>query len=395
MRARRRIGLGTLASGTLHAAAAGAALWLGAGDRTDEPEAELVWADIELIEEAPTASPVLDPGAPTAPVNRLPPPARKSDTGRIRDASATRARPPAARAATRSGSDPGAESASVIDSATGGEERPATEPGAASDSGAGAESPARGPPDLDPRRAAAGIELDPGPPPPPGVLDRLRLRKPPRPRSELRPAGPDGFVTAEGTFVARTDRDGRVAFDDGSPVRIDLPTPRDAARGVERWAEDPRRYAEDSGDRNPIGVGGSFDLTDSIMRQSGEEPYSARKMAFLDRTRAERMQIAARENSQRLRDSLQDTRAHLDGLWRGRGSAAHKRRLLFLLWDECAETGSDEVVHAARAVRGQIIAFVRRHLPAGSRLAYTKAELARHNARRSSRERFDPYAPRD
>jgi hypothetical protein len=386
MRARRRIGLGMLASGTLHAAAAGAALWLGLGDRTDDPEAELVWADIELIEEAPT-SPVLDPVAPVPPVNRAPTPARKTDPAT--DASVTRA---PAIAATRSGSNPGAEPASV--SGAGGEERPATETGSASDA-TGAESPARGPPDLDPRQAAGAIVLDPGPPRAPGLLDRLRMRKPPRPRSELRPDGPDGFVTDEGAFVARTDRDGRVAFDDGSPVRIDLPSPRDAARGLERWAEDPRRYAEENGDRNPMSVGGSFDLTDSIMRQSGEEPYSARKMAFLDRTRAERMQIAARENSQRLRDALHSTRADLARLWRGRGSAAHKRRLLFLLWDECAESGSDEVVHAARAVRGQIVAFVRRHLPAGSQLAYTEAELARHNARRTSRERFDPYAPRD
>jgi hypothetical protein len=390
MRAGRRIGLGMLASGTLHAAAAGAALWLGIGDRTDDHEPELVWADIELIEDMPTPS-VLDPVAPAAPVNRVPPPSRKADPATNPDASASRA----ASAATRSGSDPEAESAPVTGTDTGREERPASETGSASDASAGAESPARGPPDLDPRRAAGAIVLDPGPPPPRGPLDRLRMRKPPRPRSELRPDGPDGFVTDEGVFVARTDRDGRVTFDDGSPVRIDLPTPRDAARGLERWAEDPRRYAEESGDRNPMSVGGSFDLTDSIMRQSGEEPYSARKMAFLDRTRGERMQIAARENSQRLRESLHRTRADLEQLWRGRGSAAHKRRLLFLLWDECAESGSDEVVHAARAVRGQIVAFVRRHLPAGSQLGYTQAELARHNARRTSRERFDPYAPRD
>jgi hypothetical protein len=403
MRARRRIGLGVLVSGVLHAAAAVTALWLGAGERTDGPDpGELVWADIELIEDSPGAAPVsppqvLDPAAPVAPLNPAPVPARKTATDPAPDTgSPIRAQSPSATMAMRSRSDPGAESATAI--GTGRERRPATEAGSTSESGEGAESPVAGRPDLDPRSAAAAVQLDPGPPPPRGVLDRLRMRKPPRQRSELRPDGPQGFVTDEGVFVARTDRDGRVVFEDRSSVRVDLPTPRQLVKGIarelERWSRDPRGYVETGRSIEPR-IPGQIELTDMMMRAGGEDPYSARKMAFLDRTRAERMQSAARENSQRLRESLHRTRAELERLWRGPGSAAHRRRLLFLLWDECAETGSDEVVRAARAVRGQIIAFVRRQLPAGSRLAYGESELARHNARRTSRERFDPYAPRD
>lgn len=255
------------------------------------------------------------------------------------------------------------------------------------------------------------IAHDPGPPPPPGPLDGPRPRKPPRIRSELRPDGPAGFTTDEGVFVARSRRDGSVRFDDRPNLRahVALPTPSRIARAIESWYDSlaPERAAQRPGqvDRNgprialddtsggtPPLASGSFDLTDGLMRGSGQDPYAARKMAFLDRTRGERMQIAATENRERLRRSLHQTRADLERLWRGSGTAAEKRELLFMLWDECAESGSDEVVKTARAVRGAIVGFVRRHMPARSRLAFTAAELAQLNGRRTSAERFDPYA---
>ena len=239
------------------------------------------------------------------------------------------------------------------------------------------------------------MEPDPGPPLPPGPLEPPRRRKPAKLRSELRPDGPAGFETDEGPFVARTGRDGRVTFEDRSSFQVHLPSPRQLAvgmaRGVERWSDNPRRYAEENGNQSRIALGGQIEVTDSIMRMGGQDPYASRKMEFADRTRRERMAIAAAENSERLRESLHRTRGELERLWRGPGSATHKRRLLFLLWDECAESGSAETVHTARAVRGQIIAFVRQHIPAGTRLAYSAAELARHNAGRTSTERFDPY----
>ncbi len=215
-------------------------------------------------------------------------------------------------------------------------------------------------------------------------------------RSELRPDGPGGYATDEGVFLARTDRRGKVEFEDRSSFRIDIASPRRMAgnmgRAVERWARDPRRYAEENGNKSRRGVGGQLELTDSIMRMGGQDPYAARKMEFLDRTRDERMRIAAAENSLMLREALHRTGADLERVWRGPGTAAHRRQLLFLLWDECLEGGSDEEVRTARAVRGQIVAFVRRRLPAGSRMAYGAAELERLNARRTSTQRFDPYA---
>lgn len=208
-------------------------------------------------------------------------------------------------------------------------------------------------------------------------------------------------------FVARTARDGAVTFDDrrNLQVRVHVPTPRRVAHAIERWYDSlapgrPRPGDGAADQRIPDGaaggglpvLSGGFDLTDGVMRAAGQDPYASRKIAFLDRTRDDRRRLAVGARSAALREALHRTRADLERLWSGPGAAADKRHLLFLLWDECAERGPDEVVATSRAVRGAILAFVRRRLPAGSRDAFTAEELARENARRSSSERFDPYA---
>ena len=169
----------------------------------------------------------------------------------------------------------------------------------------------------------------------------------------------------DGPTTAHVERDGRVSFEDKPSVGFEL----------------------------PIITGGSFELTDLAMRMAGEDPYSARKLDLLDRTRPERMQMAATERSSNLKDAALRTPATLEGIWRGPGDLAGKRRLLFTLWDECAETGSAEVLASARAVRASIVAFIRRRLPRGSRAGYSDRELDTLNARRTSRERFAPYRP--
>ncbi len=191
----------------------------------------------------------------------------------------------------------------------------------------------------------------------------LRI-SPRRPPSELVPDGNGRFRVDEGPFTAHVERDGRVAFEDKPSIGFDL----------------------------PMLVIGRFELTDLAMRADGQDPYSSRKMALLDRTRDERMRLAAAENSGNLKDALARTPAALERIWRGPGDLAGKRRLLFTLWDECAETGSSEVLTTARAVRATIIAFIRRRLPRGSRAGYRDAELDALNARRTSREHFEPYA---
>ena len=360
MRSRRRIGLGLVASGVVHAAAA-AAIWLhSAREQPEEerppPEPEPV--EIEFIEERGGAGTSGTGSGSTSAVARVETTTRRS---RIETA-------------------PEPSSAEPSSSSLRMRTPPSTNPR------------------LDPRRAATAIVEDPGPPDmtPRGPLDPPRPRKPPRIRSELRPDGPGGYETDDGTFVARTGRDGRVTMRDRSSFNVDLPRPRqlvkDMARGLERWADDPGRYAADTSNETRPTIGGRFELSDAITRLAGEDPYAARKLAFLERTRGERMKMAAGEKSERLREARRETWGRLTHLWRGPGTAADKRQLLFMMWDECAESGSAEVVDTARAVRGTIVTFIERRLPAGGRDAYTAEELARYNARRTSTERFAPYA---
>jgi hypothetical protein len=349
-------------------------------------------AEIELLDEPPpttaAAAPAIAPGGEAPEVVSPGPPG--DQPARRADRLATTARPPE-RSAALDLPPPGAR-----DGEAGPGDIPPTAP-----------EPAEPGLQLDPRRAVERALPDPGPTSTPGPLDAFRRRRPDKNRSELRPAGLDGFTTDEDVFVARTARDGTVAFDDRRNLRVHvaLPTPARVARGLESWYDSlapgrPRTGDVDRDERipgesgtggHPI-LGGGFDLTDGVMRAAGQDPYAARKIAFLDRTRDERRRLAVAARSEGLREALHRTRADLERLWRAPGPAAEKRHLLFLLWDECAESGPEEVVAASRAVRGAILAFVRRRLPAGSRDAFTAEELARENARRSSSERFAPYS---
>jgi hypothetical protein len=219
---------------------------------------------------------------------------------------------------------------------------------------------------------------------------RISSRKP---RSELVPDGGGRAMIDEGPFVARVARDGKVTFQDRSSVgfKLNIPSRREIGQVLESWQKDPYGVAMRHEGRTPPIIDGRFELTDLAMRAAGQDPYAHRKMALLDRTRDERMQMAAAEKSDDLRAALARTPSHLEHIWRAPGTLAEKRRLLFQLWDECAESGSDEVLAASRAVRASIVAFIRRRLPTGSRAAYSERELTRLNARRTSRDRFEPY----
>ena len=246
-------------------------------------------------------------------------------------------------------------------------------------------------PFLDPKRAAAIAEPDLGPPPPPQPLEMhvptLHIQ-PRKPRSELTPDGNGRFRIHDGPVIAHVERDGRMSFEDRSPIGVSVASPRDINRRLKAWIANP--FAEAPADIPPI-IQGRFELTDLAMRAAGQDPYSSRKMELLDRTRDERMGLAAAENASNLKDALARTPAALDRIWRGPGDVRQKRRLFFTLWDECAESGAGDVIATARAVRATIVAFIRRNLPRGSRAGYTGAELDALNARRTSRERFDPY----
>lgn len=193
--------------------------------------------------------------------------------------------------------------------------------------------------------------------------------------------------------MAEVARDGTVRLEDKAPIAVNvhIPTRREIGRAIEHWQRDPRGASLEAGGGLPLGISGRFAVDDMVMRWAGQDPYAARKLSFMDRTRPQRMRMAAAERSLDLRDAVTHTPRLLSRVWRGPGTPRQRRRLLFQLWDECAETGSDEVVTAAREVRAAIVGFIRRELPAESAQAYSAGELDALNAARTSRERFDPY----
>lgn len=231
---------------------------------------------------------------------------------------------------------------------------------------------------------------------------------------ELVPVAGGRMRSDQNTFVAEVARDGTVKLTDRPNLRVNLalPTPRVIGRGLARWAEDPyaqTRDRERERQRVPSGavdddeeqrkhsstvpiIGGSFDLSDWAMRAAGRDPYWAAKLAFLDRTREARIGMATTHRAELLRNVPTIVRDHLTRAWAEPGlSPAQRRRALFELWDECAESGDDALVEAATSARTAVIGFIRGHLPAGSADAYSEAELAALNRGRQSRQPFAPY----
>ena len=134
----------------------------------------------------------------------------------------------------------------------------------------------------------------------------------------------------------------------------------------------------------------TFDATDRIMRAVGEDPYATEKERLLDRTRDERALIAKRYRHEQLSRAAIIMQKNIERLWTGTTELAARKRGLFELWDDCAEDGDDEVVAAAVQARLLLIGFIQSKLTGGE--AYTADELAKLNAKRTSRAVFAPYA---
>jgi hypothetical protein len=188
----------------------------------------------------------------------------------------------------------------------------------------------------------------------------------------LRPDGGGGYRMDRETFAARVDRDGRVTFTDKPNIQSDGPT---------------------AGGFGALGWAGRFDVTDAIMRARGEDPYRYEKAKFLDETREMRCAMAAVERSDNLREAVHALSSFLDKIWsHDAWSPAERRRVIFELWDDCAEEGDVEMLAAAAQARASIVGFIRRRLPEGSTAGYGLDELARLNRGRRSQQVFDPYA---
>jgi hypothetical protein len=197
--------------------------------------------------------------------------------------------------------------------------------------------------------------------------DRLAAELGPRMRAD----GDGGFKEDRAAFSARIDRDGRIKFRDKANVQID---------GI-------------GGGIGGLTLAGRFDLTDAVLRALGDDPYAYEKMLIMERTRETRARMAMEERSANLHEAQRRLPRVLARVWaHDSWTPAQRRRLFFALWDEVDEDGDDEVRRAGAAVRGIIVSFIRRELPAGGPDAFTAEELEAMNRARHSRARFDPYS---
>jgi hypothetical protein len=139
-----------------------------------------------------------------------------------------------------------------------------------------------------------------------------------------------------------------------------------------------------------VAADGSVALTDHIggmdkfMKDHGQDPYASNKLAYLDRTRVQRVAIGMRFREQELAKSVVYMQGHIARLWAMTTDVEQRKRGLFELWDECAETGSEAEVSGGEAAR----AFVMNHIRAT--VTFTADELRTLNSQRQSKQPFAP-----
>jgi hypothetical protein len=240
----------------------------------------------------------------------------------------------------------------------------------------------------------------------------------------LAPSGGGTYRSDQGVFVGKVSPDGSVKLTDSPNLNahLALPSPKSLGNALSRWYGSDKGPTGQEGDtamakqlqvtsgattdpvdpvttRNkdrattvivPILAGG-FDTTDWLMRRHGQDPYASKKLAFLDSTRDERVQIGNRHRAEQLKQSPQLVQKTLDALWAATSDPEARKRALFELWDECAETGDPGLVAAGQAARRLVIGFIRGHLPAGAAGAFTPAELAAFARAKHSTAAFAPY----
>ena len=189
---------------------------------------------------------------------------------------------------------------------------------------------------------------------------------PPPPSGELHPSGNGTFKSDQPAFKVKVDRDGTAHIEDKPDV----------------------------GDVHVSGIGiaGRASFDDWAMRKAGIDPYASAKRQWLDKTRDERARIAMANRKEDLGRAPEYMRRNLALAWKKtEGDAEARKQALFELWDECAETGDDDIVAAGAAARAYLVGFVRAHLAQGKPGAFTGDDLARLNAHRRSKATFEPY----
>lgn len=240
-------------------------------------------------------------------------------------------------------------------------------------------------------------------------------------------AGGGTHRSDQGVFVAKVEADGTVKITDrpNLHVHLALPSPKALGRHLGRWYTTERGiYGEplapgstalgkaiqvtsgastdqadpgsgNAGDRTPTVIVpmlvGGFDVNDWLMRGRVGDPYASRKLAMLDATRDERVQIGNRHRADQLKQSTQIMRRNLESLWAATPDPVARKQALFEMWDECAEAGDPAIVEAGEAARRLVIGFIRSRIPAGGPGAFTAAEIAALARAQQSKAAFQPY----
>jgi|GEM_PF-6214009 hypothetical protein len=208
------------------------------------------------------------------------------------------------------------------------------------------------------------------------------------------------LVHQDETMIAKIKKDGRLTFKDRPNLRGDfLPDIGDTIKAARKdpWQLLRGRPGSEKGGLKI--VKGQFDFTDALMRSVGEDPYAYNKRCFARATQKLRVKMRRADHHSKLDGALVQMAGQLKRLWNDPLLSKPKlRRLLFELWDECQDSSApaaDDLAKkrlvVAERVRWMISCFIRRHLPAGSRHAYTNKELKRLNRHRSSVGQFVPY----
>ena len=175
---------------------------------------------------------------------------------------------------------------------------------------------------------------------------------------ELKEQKDGTFTSDKTTFTARVNRDGTVDLADKPNLRVN-------------------------------GLVGSFDATDWAMRMAGEDPYSAEKLRYLDRTRDQRVIVGKRYREEQLAQSAQLMQANLERLWQMSHDVAARKQAVFELWDDCAEAGDEDLVEGGAQARALLARWVQTKLTGAA--AYTDDELRTFNAKKRSKASFAPY----
>lgn len=165
----------------------------------------------------------------------------------------------------------------------------------------------------------------------------------------------------------------------GTPDVCANPTREDAPRPLEHPVHD-------------IGVTiAKFDINDWLLRRHGTDPYASAKLHQLDATREGRAEVGARYAHAALSHAGELVQQQMDTLWATVADPTERRHELFALWDECSETGPEDVVEGTQHARARILKFIRARLPPTQPGAYTAAELSALNQKKQSRDVFAPY----